>query len=114
MRIELSDIVVVAAGMGARPIVGRELRARMDGKRGRQEQLLHAARDIENRPSKADTGRPDNRIQYLPSQPSARARRKALSRALRVSAAAASNSDRASAGRPARNRQSPLAAGNGA
>ena len=55
-----------------------------------------------------------NRIQCLPSQASARARRNALSRALRVSVAAAVNSERASASRPARNRKSPLAAGNGA
>src|SRR3954447_15667689 len=48
------------------------------------------------------------------SQASARARRKALSRTLRVSLAAASNSERASASRRARNRKSPLAAGNGA
>ena len=48
------------------------------------------------------------------SQASARARRNALSRALRVSVAAAVNSERASASRPARNRKSPLAAGNGA
>ena len=55
-----------------------------------------------------------NRTQCLPSQASARARRKALSRSLRVSVAAASNSERASASRPARNRKSPLAAGKGA
>ena len=55
-----------------------------------------------------------NRIQCLQSQASARARRNALSRALRVSVAAAVNSERASASRPARNRKSPLAAGNGA
>ena len=54
------------------------------------------------------------RIQRLQSQASARARRKAFSRALRVSVAAAVNSERASASRPARNRKSPLAAGNGA
>jgi len=47
-------------------------------------------------------------------QASARARRKAASRALRVSLAAASNWRRASASRPARNRKSPLAAGSGA
>ncbi len=46
----------------------------------------------------------------MQSQASARARRKALSRALRVSVAAAVNSERASASRPARNRESPLAA----
>src|SRR6478735_10870095 len=57
---------------------------------------------------------PVRRIQRWPSQASARARRKALSRALRVSVAAAWNSERASASRPARNRKSPLAAGNGA
>jgi hypothetical protein len=50
----------------------------------------------------------------LAAQASARARRKALSRTLRVSLAAALNSERASASRPARNRKSPLAAGNGA
>ena len=60
------------------------------------------------------SGRLKNRIQCLQSQASARARRNALSRALRVSVAAAVNSERASASRPARNRKSPLAAGNGA
>jgi len=55
-----------------------------------------------------------NRSQILQSQASARARRNARSRALRVSAAAAVNSERASGSRPARNRKSPLAAGNGA
>jgi len=54
------------------------------------------------------------RSQRRPSQASARARRKALSRALRVSVAAALNSERASASRPARNRKSPRAAGKGA
>src|SRR5688572_27731829 len=54
------------------------------------------------------------RIQCWPSQASARARRKTLSRTLRVSVAAALNSERASASRPARNRKSPLAAGKGA
>ena len=48
------------------------------------------------------------------SQASARARREALSRTLRASLAAASNSERASASRPSRNRKQPLAAGNGA
>ena len=47
-------------------------------------------------------------------QAPARASRNAASRALRVSLAAASNSDRASASRPQRNRKSPRAAGNGA
>src|SRR5580704_7762734 len=60
-----------------------------------------------NRAFRAENGR-------CQSQASARARRKALSRALRVSLAAASNSQRASAGRPARNRKSPLAADKGA
>lgn len=67
-------------------------------------------------PNITTTSRPSrrNRIQCLQSQASARARRNALSRALRVSVAAAVNSERASASRPARNRKSPLAAGNGA
>ena len=43
IRIELSDVVVVAAGVATRAIVRHELRARMDGKRWRQEQLLHSA-----------------------------------------------------------------------
>ena len=57
---------------------------------------------------------PQKQDSVLASQASARARRNALSRALRVSVAAAVNSERASASRPARNRKSPLAAGNGA
>ncbi len=52
--------------------------------------------------------------QRSPSQAFARARRKARSRWLRVSLAAASNSGRASARRPARKRKSPRAAGSGA
>ena len=49
-----------------------------------------------------------------PPQAAARASRKAFSRSFRVSAAARSNWILASASRPARNRKSPLAAGNGA
>ncbi len=60
------------------------------------------------------SGASETAVQGLQSQASARARRNALSRALRVSVAAAVNSERASANRPARNRKSPLAAGNGA
>jgi hypothetical protein len=49
-----------------------------------------------------------------PPHAAARLSKNAFSRALRLSAAARSNSSRASASRPARNRKSPLAAGNGA